>query len=134
MKKVSIILFLLILGVAFDGFSQAPAPSDFFVGKWKATFPVAPEVAPVGETNFWIDIVRKEGKLTIHLGHEKIINSRVQDEHATELFILFDMANNVGFSSQLITAKDATMVLTKVDDDTLQVGLQGSSMTAKRVK
>ena len=39
MKKVSTILFLLMLGVAFNGFSQASAPSNFFVGTWENSNP-----------------------------------------------------------------------------------------------
>ncbi|NEU70025.1 hypothetical protein GK091_24305 [Spirosoma agri] len=136
MKKVTL-LILLILGVTVNSYSQAPAPHDSFAGKWKAALPVSPDVGPRGEVQeatLWIDIVRKEGKLTIHLGSEKIINARVQEERANELFILFDTAINPGFATQQITARDVPMTLIKVDDDNLQVDFMGSQVTAKRAK
>jgi|GEM_PF-1414753 len=130
MKKVSIILFMLLLGVTFNGFSQAPAPADFFVGTWKSTF----QGGPQGEMNAQIDIVRKDGKLTIHLSSANLINSRVQEERATELLILSDHAINPGLATQQITGRDLPITLTKVDDNTLEAGMSGMPLSFKRVK
>jgi len=130
MKKVSIILFLLMLSVAFNGFSQASAPSDFFAGQWETTI----QGAPQGDVNIRIDIVRKDGKLTVNLGSENFINSRVQEERATELLILHDVVSNPHMPKESVKARDVHIILTKVDDNTLQVDSMGSNTLFKRVK
>lgn len=138
MKKISKMLLLLSMVTnSYAGYSQASPPADFFVGKWKAALPAGPEGGPKGdvrETALWIDIARKDGKLTVHLSGENIINTRVQEERATELSIIFDTAINPGHPTQLITARDIPVGLSKVDDDNLQLTYMGSAMTATRVK
>ena len=133
MKKVSIILCLLMLGVAFNGFSQAPAPSDFFAGKWKLIPPDGLNIdkdAPSPQ----IDIVRKEGKLIVNLWSEYYINSRVEKESATELSILYDIVSNPHMPKDSVKATNEFITLTKVDDNTLETSLQGMGVLLKRVK
>ncbi|GAB3570723.1 hypothetical protein GCM10027578_27650 [Spirosoma luteolum] len=119
------------------GFAQASTSADFFVGKWKATHPAGPQAGPGGkaeEITLWIDIAKKEGKLTVHLSSENIINVRVLEERATALTIVYDMAINPGFPTQQITARDVHAELVKVDDDTLNLEQMGAQLPAKRVK
>ena len=133
MKKVSIILCLLMLGVAFNGFSQAPAPSDFFAGKWKLILPDELNIdkdAPSPQ----IDIVRKEGKLIVNLWSEYYINSRVEKESATELSIFYDIVSNPHMPKVSVKATNEFITLTKVDDNTLETSLQGMGVLFKRVK
>ena len=134
MKKVSIILCLLMLSVAFNGFSQAPAPSDFFVGKWEISFGNSPS----GEPNppLPIDLIRKEGKLTVKLDPDvsdifKVINPRVKEESTAKLVILFDSSDNERHEKQF---RDVPMELIKVDDDNLKVNFMGVNRSAKRIK
>jgi hypothetical protein len=133
MKKVSIMLFLLMLGVAFNGFSQASAPSDFFAGKWKGVLPNGSGSDTNAPPAPQIDIVREEGKLTVHLGGNTI-NVRVQEESATKLAIVYDMAINPGFATQQITSRDEHLTLTKVDDSTIETSIMGMALSFKRVK
>jgi hypothetical protein len=132
MKKASIMLFMLLLGVTFNGFSQASAPSDFFAGKWKINF----IGSPYGEVSFPIDIIRKEGKLTVKLDPDassvfKLTNPKVEEESVTKLVIHFDMPENEGRGVQ---SRDIPMELAKVDNDNLKGNFMNIDLTAKRVK
>src|SRR5690349_9649636 len=103
MKKVSLILFVLFLGVNISGFSQttkpqtaktqSPAPAkvetqDFFAGKWE----VSVVGTPNGDAKFVTELTRKEGKLTGELKDptgkmEKAIPlSKVEEETAKITF------------------------------------------------
>ena len=122
-----------MLGVAFNGFSQAPALSDFFAGKWKGIPPDGLNIdkdAPSPQ----IDIVRKEGKLIVNLWSEYCINSRVEKESATELSIFYDIVSNPYMPKVSVKATNVHMTLTKVDDHTLETSFQGVDVFFKRVK
>ena len=88
-----------MLGVAFNGFSQAPAPSDFFAGKW--------EIIGVleGEINHGFDISRKGGGLNANLNFETFANYRVE-ERATELLVFFDVVTNPAMPKESIRVKN----------------------------
>jgi hypothetical protein len=137
MKKTHTLLLLLLTMIvaATTGFSQVPAPADFFVGRWKLLPPDGAHAGPKGEApeTLLIDIARKEGKLTVHLSSRDIINARVQDESATELVIVFDTAINPGHPTQVITAKDVHTSLRKVDNDQVSLDYMGAQLLAKRV-
>ena len=117
-------LFLLILGITYNGFSQPPAPTDFYAGKWEISIMGSPR----GDVVFLTDLVRKEGKLTGKLvdkadpanGSLKIL--RVE-ESAQKLVIYFE-------SSQ---GGERLMDLAKVDKDTLKGTVSEYEATAKRV-
>ena len=110
MKKASFFLFFL-LGVSFLSFSQAPAPADFFAGKW------AIEIlgTPNGDAKMTANLVRKDGKLTGTLtntaeGDKSEPIPITSIEEGTDKLTL-------GFTTQ---GYDLTMQLNKVDDDHLK--------------
>jgi hypothetical protein len=113
MKRVCVILVFLLLGVAFKSISQAPAPADFFTGKWAITVFGTPN----GDAKFVTNLVRKDGKLTGELADptdaskEKIpINSIT--EGTDKVTIAFTAQNY-----------DVTLDLAKVDEDNLKGSL-----------
>ncbi|GAB4018980.1 hypothetical protein GCM10028808_55120 [Spirosoma migulaei] len=61
MKTASFILVLLLSAITF-GYAQttAPAPADFFAGKWEITI----IGTPAGDAKMVTNLVRKDGKLT----------------------------------------------------------------------
>lgn len=59
MKKVSILFFILFLGLAFQGFSQT-VPKDFFTGPWEITI----YGTPSGDSKMKTTLTRVNGKLT----------------------------------------------------------------------
>lgn len=125
MKKSSLILFLLLLGVVVNGFAQTTPPTDFFAGKWE----IAVKNTPRGDVNFLTDLTRKEGKLTGDLSDPsdtatgKRAITKVE-ESADKLAIYFE-------SSQ---AGEISIELAKVDNDTLKGSLMSYEATAKRLK
>lgn len=125
MKKASIVLFVLLVGIAFRGVSQTTAPADFFAGKWE----ILVSGTPNGDVTLITDLIRKDGKLTGELFNPsdpnvKIPITKVEDS-AEKLTIYFD-------SSQ---AGEIAINLTKLDDDNLKGTLMDSfDTTAKRVK
>ncbi|MBD2757859.1 hypothetical protein [Spirosoma validum] len=124
MKKASTILFLLLLSVAFMGFSQTAAPTDFFAGKWEISVTGTPQ----GDSKLLADLVRKDGKLTGQLTNmadptgEKIpINSI--EENGDKM--------GMAFTAQ---GYDVTIDLSKVDDNNLKGTLMNMfDAKAKRV-
>jgi len=125
MKRASILLFFLLLGVVANGFAQAPAPTDFFAGKWE----IALEGTPRGDVTFLTNLVRKDGKLTGELvdaadpaNGKRVITKTV--ESADKLVIYFE-------SSQ---GGEIALELTKVDADSLKGSLMSFEAKAKRVK
>ncbi len=125
MKKISFILFALILGMAFNGFAQTTKLADFFAGKWE----IAVNGTPRGDVKFTTDLVRKDGKLTGDLvdaadtANAKRPITKVE-ETADKMVIYFE-------SSQ---AGEIAIELTKVDDDNLKGALMSFDATAKRLK
>jgi hypothetical protein len=125
MKKVSLFLFIFLLGVCVKGFSQATPPTDFFAGKWEITIVGTPE----GDAKMVTDLTRKDGKLTGELkdptGTRPATPITKIEEEASRLTIYFDTAQ----------AGEIPVELTKVDDDHLKGSLMNMfDATALRVK
>jgi hypothetical protein len=125
MKKASFILFMLFLGTALKGFSHAPAPTDFYAGKWEIMI----AGTPYGDVKFFTNLIRKDGKLTGELVNPddstngKRTITKVE-ESANKLVIYFD-------SSQ---GGEISINLAKVDDDHLKGSLMDFEATAVRLK
>ncbi|GAB4016444.1 hypothetical protein EXU85_09055 [Spirosoma sp. KCTC 42546] len=125
MKKVSLFLFIFLLGVCVKGFSQATPPTDFFAGKWEITIMGTPE----GDAKMVTELIRKDGKLTGELkdpsGTRPVTPITKIVEEGTKLTIYFDTAQ----------AGEIPVELTKVDDDHLKGSLMNMfESTALRVK
>lgn len=125
MKKVSLFLFLILLGVCVKGFSQGAKPADFFAGKWEVTVTGTPE----GDAKFVTDLVRKDGKLTGELkdptGARPATPITKTEEEPGKLTIYFntDQAGEIGIQ------------LSKVDDDHLKGSLMSMfEASAQRLK
>jgi len=126
MKKTIVILAILFLGIAFQGFSQTTAPKDFFAGKWEIHL----SGTPAGDVKWVTDLVRKDGKLTGELADatdaakpKRAIN-RI-DETADEMVIFFT-------SSQ---GDEIPLALGRVDNDNLDGTLMDSfGAKARRLK
>lgn len=134
MKKVSLFLFVFILGICIKGYSQTASvastatttSSDFFVGKWEITIAGTPS----GDAKMVTDLVRKDGKLTGELKDPSGTNpampiTKVEEEPGKKITIYFDTAQ----------AGEIGVELAKVDDDHLKGQLMGMfDSTAVRVK
>jgi len=113
MKKVSLSLFLILLGVCVKSFSQSTKPADFFAGKWQITVTGTPE----GDAKLVAELVRKDGKLTGELkdptGARPVTPITRTEEEPDKLTIYFntDQAGEIGIQ------------LSKVDDDHLKGSL-----------
>lgn len=110
MKKVSLFLFIFLLGVCVKGFSQTATAPDFFAGKWEILVVGTPE----GDAKFVTELIRKDGKLTGELKDPAGVKPATPitkiEEEATKITIHFD-------SSQ---AGDIPIELAKVDDEHLK--------------
>lgn len=127
MKKVSLVLVLLFLGVAFKGFSQAAkAPvTDFFAGKWE----VLVVGTPNGDAKLVTNLVRKDGKLT-----GELVDPTGSNPEAIALTDVVDEADKITlyFTAQ---GTDVNVELEKVDDNNLKGSLMGMfDASAKRIK
>ena len=114
MKKASIMLFVLFLGVALNGFSQTAAPKDFFAGKWDILLTGTPN----GDVKFLTNLTRKDGKLTGELVNPADASTGTRaitkvEESADKMAIFF-------MSSQ---GEEISISLAKVDDDNLKGSL-----------
>lgn len=125
MKKASLFLFVLFLGIAVNGFAQTTPPTDFFAGKWEILITGTPD----GDSKMIADLIRKDGKLTGQLTNaadpngEKIALTDVQEG---------DDKLGLAFTAQ---GYDVTLDLTKVDDDNLKGTLLNMfDAKAKRLK
>lgn len=110
MKKVSLFLFIFLLGICAKGFSQSTPPTDFFAGKWEITITGTPS----GDAKMVTDLVRKDGKLTGELKDPSGTNPAMLitkiEEGKDKLTIYFDTAQ----------AGEIGIELAKVDDDHLK--------------
>lgn len=125
MKKTGIIIAILFLGIAFNGFSQTAPATDFFAGKWE----IAILGTPNGDAKLVTELVRKDGKLTGELK-----DPTGQNPEAIPLTNVVDEENKLtlSFSAQ---GADVTVELEKVDADNLKGSLLGMfDATAKRLK
>ena len=126
MQKVSLFLFIFLLGVCAKGFSQTAPSTDFYAGKWEITVVGTPD----GDTKFGTELIRKDGKLTGSLKDltgkrtEAIPITKV-DEEGGKLMIYFNTEQ----------AGEIPIELAKVDDDHLKGMLYNMfESTALRVK
>ena len=125
MKKVSLFLFIFLLGICVKGFSQTTPPTDFFAGKWEITVTGTTQ----GDAKFVTELSRKDGKLTGELKDPAGVNpvtpiTKIEEE-ASKIIIHFEN-DQVG---------DIPIELTKVDDDHLKGQLMNMfDSTALRVK
>jgi len=126
MKRTSIILVILFLGIAFKGYSQTTAPTDFFAGKWE----VLVMGTPNGDSKMVTDLIRKDGKLTGELKdpsgqnpEPRVITNVVEEANKITLY----------FTAQ---GTDVSLDLTKVDADNAKGSVMNGMFdaTAKRLK
>ena len=126
MKKVSLFLFVFLLGVCLKGYSQTTPPTDFFAGKWEITIMGTPN----GDAKMVADLTRKEGKLTGELKDPTGTNpampiTKIEEDAGNKITIHFDTAQ----------AGEIGIELAKVDDDHLKGQLMSMfESTAVRVK
>lgn len=126
MKKVSVILIALILGLASKSFAQSSGPaktSDFFVGKWEFLVIGTPQ----GDVKFVSELVRKDGKLTGELSTPadpsaaKIPITSIEED-GDKIIIFFTTS---GY--------DLDLNMTKVDADNLK-GMMFNMFESKGVR
>ena len=126
MKKASIVLVILFLGVAFKGYSQTAATTDFFAGKWE----VSVIGTPNGDSKMVTDLIRKDGKLTGELKDPSGQNP--------EPFPITSIVEEVDKVTLYFTAQgtDVSLDLAKVDDSHLKGSVMNGMFdaTAVRVK
>jgi hypothetical protein len=126
MKKASIILFILFLGIALNGFSQAAPPKDLFAGKWEILLTGTPN----GDVKFLTNLTRKDGKLTGELVNPDDAANGTRaitkvEESGDKMAIYF-------MSSQ---GEEISINLAKVDNDNLKGSLMDSfEAKARRIK
>ena len=124
MKKASVLLLVLFLGFALNGFSQA-TPKDFFAGKWEISLTGTPN----GDVKFLTNLIRKDGKLTGELVNpEDSTNGKRPitkvEENGDKLAIYFESTQGGEISIDLV----------KVDADNLKGSLMSFDAKAKRIK
>ncbi|MCP9755515.1 hypothetical protein EGI26_10145 [Lacihabitans sp. CCS-44] len=103
MKKVSVILFALIFGLATAGFSQTS--SNFFEGKWTVLVKGTPE----GDAAIPMRFETKDGKLKgyfIAKGEQNETEMTSAEAKGDELTLAFT-----------ISGYDISLVITKKDED-----------------
>lgn len=126
MKKASIVLIMLFLGIAFKGYSQTAASTDFFAGKWE----VSVMGTPNGDSKMVTDLIRKDGKLTGELK-----DPTGQNPELYPITSIVEEANKVTlyFTAQ---GTDVSLDLAKVDDTHLKGSVMNGMFdaTAIRVK
>ena len=125
MKKASILFVLMLVSVALNSIAQAPAATDFFVGRWE----IVVVGTPNGDAKFLTDLVRKDGKLTGTLEDPAAASKDpipiTKIEEGTDKLTLY-------FTAQ---GYDVNVDLSKVDDDNLKGSLMNMfDATAKRLK
>ncbi len=125
MKKVSFILFFLILGVAFNGFSQAPAPTDFFAGKWEISIAGTPN----GDVKLLTNLIRKDGKLT-----GELVDPVDTTKPKMPITKVEEKGNNISIYFESSQAGELSIDLAKVDDDNLKGSVYNFDTVAKRLK
>lgn len=119
MKKISVVFFLLFLGLTFQGFSQTIS-KDFFAGPWE----IMVYGTPNGDAKMTTNLKRVDGKLTGELISKTGENSqkiRIDEviETSSGISILF-----------YAEGTDVNIDLAKKDDNNLEGTLMGM-FTAK---
>ncbi|MDQ6481110.1 hypothetical protein [Dyadobacter sp. LHD-138] len=126
MKKASIILAVLFLGIFCKSFAQTVPPTDFFAGKWEINLTGTPN----GDVKFLTTLTRKDGKLSGELANASDATQAKRpiskvDESADKIIIYFE-------SSQ---GGEIALELAKIDNDNLKGILMDSfDASAKRLK
>lgn len=126
MKKASIILAVLFLGIFCKSFAQTSPPTDFFAGKWEINLTGTPN----GDVKFLTTLTRKDGKLSGELANASDATQAKRpiskvEESADKIIIYFE-------SSQ---GGEIALELAKIDNDNLKGILMDSfDATAKRLK
>lgn len=126
MKKASIILAVLFLGIFCKSFAQTAPSGDFYAGKWEINITGTPS----GDVKFLTTLTRKDGKLSGELANASEPTQAKRpitniEESAGKIIIYFE-------SSQ---GGDIALDLAKVDQDNLKGILMDSyNATAKRMK
>lgn len=115
MKKISILLFVLFLGISLNGFSQT-APKDFYAGKWEISLTGTPN----GDVKLLTNLIRKDGKLVGELVNATDATQPKRpimkvEENGDKLIIYFTSSSG----------DEASIDLTKVDNDNLKGNLMG---------
>ena len=123
MQKASLFLFILLLGVAVDGYAQTNQRNRVFAGKWEITVAETPEV------KFTTHLVRKKGRLTGELTDAK--NSANPKLPITKVE---EKGNNLSIYYRSGEGKEQVIDLTKIDADNLQGTMYTFDATAKRIK
>lgn len=141
MKKTSVLVFVLFLGISLNGFSQTGKPQtakpvtttpaqeitkDFFAGKWEVSIVGTPN----GDAKFVTELTRKEGKLT---GELKDSSGKI--EKAIPLTKVEEENAKITFYFTTADGYDVSIVLAKVDESNLKGStLDQFATTAVRVK
>jgi hypothetical protein len=122
MKKVSMLLFVFLLGVCVKGFPQTTAGPDFFAGPWEITIVGAPN----GDVKFLTDLTRKDGKLTGELKDPE------GTKPATPITSVEEQDNTIVIHFDNDQVGDIGIRLAKVDDDHLKGEVMMFEATAVR--
>lgn len=125
MQKVSLFLFMFLVGIAYNGFSQTAPATDFFAGKWEIMIIGTPN----GDSKLVAEFVRKDGKLT-----GQLVNPAEPTADKIPITTIQEDGDKLGLA---FTAQgyDVTLDLTKVDDDNLKGTLMNMfDAKAKRLK
>jgi hypothetical protein len=126
MKKVSLFLFIFLLGICVKGYSQAATAPDFFAGKWEITIMGTPD----GDAKMVTELVRKDGKLT---GEMKDPTGKRTE--ATPITKVEEGTGKITIYIDTAQAGEIPIELTKVDDDHLKGQLMNMfETTALRVR
>ena len=126
MQKVSLFLFVFLLGICARGFSQTTAPTDFYAGKWEITVVGTPD----GDAKFGTELTRKDGKLTGSL--KDLTGKRTE---AMPLTKVEEEGGKLTLYFNTDQAGEIPIELAKVDDDHLKGMLYNMfESTALRVK
>ena len=111
MQKVSLFLFIFLLGICVKGFSQTTAPTDFYAGKWEITVVGTPD----GDAKFATELTRKDGKLTGSL--KDLTGKRTE---AMPLTKVEEEGGKLTLYFNTDQAGEIPIELAKVDDDHLK--------------
>ena len=126
MKKVSLMLFVMILGISFNGFSQTTAPTEFFAGKWEVNILGTPN----GNAKFVTNLIRKDGKLTGELA-----DSADTTKAKVPITKIEEMGDNIAIYFFTTEAGEIAIELSKVDTYNLKGHLMNMfEANARRLK
>jgi hypothetical protein len=124
MNKIKSLILILFIGIAISGSAQAPAVSDFYVGKWDVVVIGTPQ----GDAKMVLSLNRKDGKLA-----GEILNPT--DSTSVPLTSIEEAAENKLSINFSMMGYDLNIPFEKADDDNIKGLLMGMFETkAKRIK